>query len=167
MDTISKKYCLDSGVFIEGWNRYYSMDLCPEYWDVLDDLAKKNIIFAPIEVKREINKTEDDLSKWINERPYFFKDINIPVQNYLRDIMASHGRLVDSIKQRSIADPWVIAFAIAENAIVVTKEYPSGLDTRRIKIPDVCIALNVPWMSDFEFAKEVGIKFSASLSKIS
>lgn len=162
----NNKYCLDTGVFIEGWNRYYSMDLCPEYWSVLDNLAQKGIIFAPIEVKREINKTDDQLSKWINGRPYFFKEIDILVQNYLRIIMASHGRLVDSIKQRSIADPWVIAFAMAEKAIVVTKEIPSGIDTRRIKIPDVCIALNVPWINDFEFAKEVGIRFSAKLNVI-
>jgi len=159
-----KRYCLDTGVFIEGWNRYYSMELCPEYWAILDDLAKKDIIFAPIEVKREINKTDDELSKWINERPYFFQDINVPVQMNLRQIMASHGRLVDSIKQRSIADPWVIALAMAENAIVVTKETPSGLDTRRIKIPDVCMALGVQWMNDFRFAKEVGIRFAAKIS---
>jgi hypothetical protein len=79
--------------------------------------------------------------------------------------MASHGRLVDSIKQRSIADPWVIAFAIAEDAIVVTKETPSGENSRRIKIPDVCNALNLPWMNDFEFAREVGIRFIARLGE--
>lgn len=77
--------------------------------------------------------------------------------------MATHGRLVDSIKQRSIADPWVIAFAMSENAIVVTKEEPAGPDSRRVKIPDVCSSLNVPWMNDFEFAREVGIRFNAVL----
>jgi hypothetical protein len=25
-----KRYCLDANVFIQGWNDYYSMDLCPE-----------------------------------------------------------------------------------------------------------------------------------------
>lgn len=163
MGLFTKRYCLDTNVFIEGWNRYYSMDLCPEYWSILDELAKKGIIFAPIEVKREIEKTDDGLTNWISDKPYFFKDIDITVQTYLRKIMASHGRLVDSIKQRSIADPWVIAFAMAEDAIVVTKETPSGLDTRRIKIPDVCIALDVHWMNDFDFAKAIGIKFFAKL----
>ncbi len=158
-----KKYCLDTNVFIEGWNRYYSMDLSPEYWSILDDLAKQGRIFSPIEVKREIEKTDDGLYKWIKDRPYIFKDIDIEVQKHLRRIMASHGRLVDSIKQRSIADPWVIAFAIAENAIVVTKEEPAGSGSRRIKIPDVCDALNVLCINDFEFAKEVGIRFNAIL----
>ena len=158
-----QKYCLDTNVFIEAWNRYYSMELCPEYWDILDDLAKRGSIFAPIEVKREIQKADDGLSEWIKEKPYLFKEITLPVQEQLRFIMASHGRLVDSIKQRSIADPWVIAFALAEKAIVVTKEMPVGMDSRRIRIPDVCKAFHVPCMNDFQFAREIGIKFSAKL----
>jgi hypothetical protein len=33
-----------------------------------------------------------------------------------------HRNLVDNTKKRSLADPWVIAHAINENATVVTKE---------------------------------------------
>ena len=159
-----RRYCLDANVFIQGWNDYYSMDLCPEYWGILDRLAQENKIFAPIEVRKEIEKTDDNLAKWVKARPYFFRDITIEVQENLRKIMAAHSRLVDSIKQRSVADPWVIAFAMAENAVVVTKESPSASQTKRIKIPDVCRALNVPFMNDFEFAREAGIRFVARLN---
>ncbi len=158
-----KSYCLDANVFIQGWNDYYSMDLCPEYWDILDRLAQENKIFAPIEVRKEIERTDDNLAKWVKARPHFFREITVEVQGHLRKIMASHGRLVDSIKQRSVADPWVIAFAMAENAVVVTKEGASATPTKRIKIPDVCRALNVPFLNDFEFAREVGIRFAARL----
>ena len=157
-------YCLDTGVFIEGWNRYYSIDLCPQYWQVLDDLAKQGIIFSPVEVKREIFKTDDGLAEWIKHRDYIFKEITTEVQENLRNIMANHERLIDSIKQRSIADPWVIAHAMAEKATVVTKETPAGPLSKRIKIPDVCNALGVSWMNDFQFLREVGITFSAQLS---
>jgi hypothetical protein len=78
--------------------------------------------------------------------------------------MAAHSRLVDSIKQRSVADPWVIAFAMAEKAVVVTKESPSSAPTKRVKIPDVCRALDVPYLNDFDFAREVGIRFAARLT---
>lgn len=60
-----KKYCLDTNVFVEAWNRYYSMDLCPKYWSILDELAQEGKIFSPIEVKREIEKIDDGLSQWI------------------------------------------------------------------------------------------------------
>lgn len=142
------------------------MELCPEYWTILDSLARDGTIFSPIEVKREIEKTDDGLNNWIKDKPYFFKDINIEVQEHLRKIMASHGRLVDSIRQRSIADPWVIAFALAEDAIVVTKETPVGPNSKRVKIPDVCHALSVQWMNDFDFARKIGIRFSAQIKTI-
>jgi len=158
------KYCLDTNIYIEAWNKYYSNDLCPEYWEVLDDLAKKGIIFSPIEVKREIEKVDDGLRAWANQRPYLFRDIDEPVQLKLRDVMSSHGRLVDAIKQRSVADPWVVAFAMSEKATVVTKEEPAGISSKKIKIPDVCLALKLPWMNDFDFAKKVGIKFTAKIS---
>lgn len=158
-----KRYCLDTNVFIEGWNKYYSLELCPGYWNILDNLAQEDRVFSPVEVKREILKLDDGLSDWIKSRPYLFKDITLDVQKHLRQIMASHGRLVDSIRQRSIADPWVIAFAMTEGAVVVTKEMPVGPNSRRIKIPDVCHALNIPWMNDFEFAYEIGIRFDAQL----
>lgn len=156
-------YCLDTNVYIEGWNRYWSYDLCPEYWDILDKLAKEGTIFSPIEVRREIEKHDDGLWDWIKPRSYFFRDIDEPVQIELRSLMASHGRLVDSIKQRSVADPWVIAYAKKNGSIVVTKETPSGNDGRRIKIPDVCEALNIEWINDFELARRLGIRFKAAV----
>ncbi len=160
-----RRYCLDSNVFIEGWNKYYSRDLSPGYWDILDSLAKEGRVFAPIEVKHEILQHDDGLKEWIKPRPYIFKEITIPVQNNLRDIMATFPRLVDSIRQRSVADPWVIAFAISEQAVVVTKETPAGINSPRIKIPDVCNTLMIPWMDDFQFAREIGIRFEVQIDQ--
>jgi hypothetical protein len=157
------KYCLDTNIYIEAWNKYYSTDLCPEYWQILDKLASEGVIFSPVEVKREIEKVDDTLLAWVKDRPYLFQEIDIPVQEQLRLIMAKHSNLVDCIKQRSIADPWVIAFAMKEKATVVTKEEPAGYSAKRIKIPDVCRILKVSWMNDFDFAKKIGIKFSAKL----
>lgn len=159
----TRRYCLDTNVFIEGWNKYYSMDLSPGYWDILDTLAKENRLFAPIDVKHEIIKVDDNLTAWIKPRPYLFKEITDEVQAFLRQIMADHQRLVDSTKQRSEADPWVIAFAMAEKAVVVTKETPAGANSRRIKIPDVCNAYKIKWIDDFQLARELGIHFDAQL----
>ena len=157
-----KKYCLDTNVFIEAWNKYYSMSLSPRYWDLLDDLAKKGVIFCTQEVKVEIEKVDDKLSQWIKSRNHFFKDITEDVQLHLREVL-KFKRLVDSSKTRSIADPWVIAHAMAENAVVVTKEEPTPILAKRIKIPDVCKNLNVECINDFQFLNEIGIQFNPSL----
>jgi hypothetical protein len=58
-------YCIDANVLIQAWQKYYSPDLCPDYWDILNELGKQGRIFIPEEVKNEIvvadtsDKTED------------------------------------------------------------------------------------------------------------
>lgn len=160
-----KRYCLDTNILIESWNKHYSMDLCPDYWKILDDLAKKDIIFCTVEVKREIEKMDDGLFSWVSERPHFFRELTEEVFSNLRKIYENpaHWRLVDSTKFRSVADPWVIAHAMAEGAVVVTKEAFETNSTKRIKIPNVCEALGVPWIDEFGFIAEVGIRFNARL----
>jgi hypothetical protein len=75
-----------------------------------------------------------------------------------------HKNLVDNITGRSLADPWVIAHSLHENATVVTKEEKiTALNSKRIRIPNVCDNMGVRWMNDFQFIDELGIKFKCSL----
>ena len=158
-----QKYCLDTNVLIQAWNSYYSMELCPEYWEILDDLAQKGAVFCTQEVKREIDKIDDELKEWIKHRPYLFREIDEEVQHHLRDVLAKFQRLVDTAKDRSMADPWVIAHSLAENATVVTKEMPTPAGSKRITIPNVCREFDVRCINDFQFVTEIGIRFSARL----
>ena len=157
----NNKYCLDTNVLIQAWNTYYSMDLAPKYWDILDEMANKGIVFCTHEVKREIEKVDDELKKWTKQRDYLFRDITEDVQQHIRDVLKAFPRLVDTTKDRSMADPWVIAHALAEKATVVTKEMITPAGSKRIKIPDVCDTFSVRCINDFEFVREVGITFTA------
>jgi len=75
-----------------------------------------------------------------------------------------HNNLVNNVKNRSIADPWVIAHAMAEDATVVTKENMEARPSdKRIKIPNVCKNMGVPWLDDFGFIREIKIRFSCGL----
>jgi hypothetical protein len=74
-----------------------------------------------------------------------------------------HKYLVDNTKQRSLADPWVIAHAIKEKAIVVTKEEKvTALNSNRIKIPNVCDNMGIRWLNDFQLIEELNLKFSCT-----
>jgi predicted nucleic acid-binding protein len=163
-------YCLDANVLIEAWQKYYSPELCPDYWDFLIDLGKDNTIFIPEEVYKEIVRTEDDLSKWLKNSNIPIREISERVIACLRKIYATnpiHRNLVDNIKGRSLADPWVIAHAINEEATVVTKEAKiTALNSNRIKIPNVCDNMGVRCMNDFEFIAELGIKFTVANKSI-
>lgn len=63
-----------------------------------------------------------------------------------------------------MADPWLIAHAMDTIATVVTKEnIDSAMNSKRVKIPNVCKNMGVRCIDDFKFIKEIGVKFSAKL----
>lgn len=160
------KFCLDSNVLIEAWNGYYAPGFCKDYWKCLEELSDRGSIFVTEKVFREIEKRDDELFKWVKQqKELLVREISKDVESNLQRIYLSerNRRLIDSIKGRSIADPWVIAHAMAEKATVVTKENYESNPTKRIKIPNVCEEMGVPWMNDFEFIREVKIFFSAEL----
>lgn len=158
------KYCLDSNIFIEAWNKHYAPDLAPEYWEIIDELAKEGVVFATQEVKRELETVDDALSKWAAQRPHIFREINESVEGCLVAIFQSvkNRRLLQDGKGRSGGDPWVIAHAMAEGAIVVTKESYEENSPTKVRIPNVCENMDVEWIDEFEFLKRIGIKFTAA-----
>lgn len=167
MTNASNVYCLDANVLIQAWQKYYSPELCPEYWENLIELGNKEIIFIPNAVRDEIIRTEDDLSDWLKRSNIPIRQVTEPVTLALQHIYKAdpkHKFLVDNTRARSLADPWIIAHSIAEGATVVTKEEKvTQLNSKRIKIPNVCDNMNVRWLNDFEFLKEVGIRFSSRI----
>lgn len=161
----SKRYCLDANALIEPWNKYFTIVRCPEYWDILEDLGKKQTVFCPDQVKREIGKIDDGLKAWLNSRDFFFRQETEIVQQHVRTVLKEFPQLINVGASRSMADPWVIAHAMAEHAVVVSKEYlfRPGQKSSQIKIPDVCKHFNVTCINDFDFVDELGIKFKASI----
>lgn len=167
MRTMVNKYCLDANVLIQAWQKYYNPRFCPDYWNILIELGKRDKIFIPELVYEEIIRTEDDLTKWLKASKITIKKITEPVTICLQKIYAAdplHRNLVDNINGRSLADPWVIAHSIHENSIVVTKEEKIiALNSKRIRIPNVCDNMGVRWINDFQFIEELDIRFNCSL----
>lgn len=168
MSTKADKYCLDANVLIQAWQTYYNPKFCPDYWNILIELGKHDRIFIPELVYEEIIRTEDDLSKWLKGNKIPIEKISESVTICLQNIYAAdpeHKKLVDNIRSRSLADPWVIAHAMDKNATVVTKENKeTALNSRRIKIPNVCDNMGIKWINDFQFIDELHIKFRCSLT---
>jgi hypothetical protein len=165
---MAKIYCLDANVLIQAWQKYYSPKLCPTYWEILNDLGSKGRIFIAEEVFNEITRTEDELCEWLKASKIPVRNISENVTRCLQAIYAkdaSHTSLVDNTKSRSLADPWIIAHAMNENAIVVTKEEKiTASNSNKIRIPNVCENMGVTWINDFEFILELKIQFSCTLS---
>lgn len=160
-------YCLDANVLIEAWQKYFSPTICPSYWDVLNTLGIQKRIFIPQMVYDEVANTEDDLAHWLMASKIPVRKIDGPITAIIRqiyDFNPNHKFLVDNTKQRSLADPWVIAHAIHERACVVTKEHKMvAANPNKIKIPNVCDNMSVKWMNDFAFIKELNIRFACTI----
>ncbi len=169
MNQLKKIYCLDANVLIQAWQKYYSPNVCPSYWDVLNIFGNEGRIFLPEMVYEEIVRTEDDLSQWLKSSNIPIRKIDENVTDCLKSIYSTnpiHKFLVDNTKSRSLADPWVIAHAINERATVVTKEEKvTAINSKKIKIPNVCDNMNIEWMNDFQMVNELNIKFSCWIDK--
>jgi hypothetical protein len=164
MSVQQQTYCLDANVLIQAWQKYYSPKFCPSYWELLNELGRQKRIFIPQSVFEEITRTEDDLCKWLKESDILAHPVTEQVAECIKQIYAAnplHTQLVDNTRNRSLADPWVIAHAISEKACVVTKEEKiTAVNSPRIKIPNVCDNMKVRWINDFQFVGEVNIHFN-------
>lgn len=160
-------YCLDANVLIQAWEKYYSPKYCPSYWEVLDRLGAQGRLFIPNEVHKEIAKVEDELFEWLKKSHIIVRPVTGEVTKCLSDIYAkdpNHKFLVDNKRGRSLADPWVIAHAIQERAVVVSKEEKvTAANSKKITIPNVCENMGVRCITDFGMIEELGMKFTCAL----
>lgn len=168
--SVHQKYCLDANVLIQAWQKYYSPNFCPDYWDLLKELGSTDKIYIPKVVFEEIIRTEDDLSAWLKGSKIQIHEIKEPVTECLKKIYAAdpaHKLLVDNKRYRSLADPWVIAHALSDNSCVVTKEEKiTASNTDKIRIPNVCENMGVRCINDFQFIEEMNIKFNCFIPKL-
>ena len=167
MTTSPVTYCLDSNVLIQAWQKYYSPKICPDYWNILCELGKREKIFLAEEIRDEITKTDDELSDWLKSSGIPVHRTDSSVTDCWKHILEAnehHKFLVAESKGRSLGDPWVISHAIVVGAIVVTREeFVQTPRPSRIKIPNVCQNMGVPWVNDFQFIEALNIQFSCTL----
>ena len=151
-------YCIDTSAWLDGWVRDYPRDVFPSLWEKLDEYIAAGVLKCSEEVYVELQKKEDGLHDWLMERKTVFVTTDEEIQGIVAALLEKHPRLVDTIRGRSQADPFVIAVAEHLNAVVVTGEKPRGnLDVPRI--PDVCQARNIRCIDFLAMLRELGWKF--------
>ncbi|MFA6175380.1 MAG: DUF4411 family protein [Phycisphaerae bacterium] len=159
-----EKYILDANIFIEAKRRYYAFDLCPGFWDSLLYHNSKDKLESIDRVKNELSEG-DVLDTWKKEASgLFISTDSEPVATAYRNIMQwtqKQERFSDFAKKEFADDPdaWVVAYAKANNAIVVTHEKPAPMSTK-IKIPDVCKQFNVKYTDTFEMLRKLEVVFN-------
>jgi len=143
---------------MDGWLRFYPPDVFPTLWSKLDEAIAAGTIVSSEEVYVEVEKKADDLHDWIKDRKQMLVPLTEPIQRRASQLLTEYPRLVDTLRGRSMADPFVIATAMELGAIVVTGEVRTGkMDKPRI--PDVCGVKAISCISFLEMIRQLGLTF--------
>lgn len=127
------------------------------------DQNKKGIVFSIEKVGDEIAAGADELAVWAAQRgPTFFLKpdaATLPALGTVSNWTTSqnyHPAAVNTFLQ--VADYYLVAHALAHGYTVVTYEKPDN-STKRIKIPTVCIGLNIKCITPFEMLRYERARF--------
>lgn len=161
-------YLLDANTFIEAKNRYYSMAICPGYWQWILQ-SNQNAGVASIQfVKDELTNGNDDLAQWAKDHSHLFipNDDELTQQSYIQ--VVQYVMSLQGIKTGAQdeflrgADPWLIAKAIVTRATIVTHEKLDRNIKRKILIPNVCENFGVKYIDTFDLLHDLEAKFVMS-----
>jgi len=150
-------HCIDTSGWLDGWTRHYPRDVFPGVWDAIEEKVETGEIISSEEVYVELAKQDDDLHEWIKGRKQMLVAPEKPIQEIVAELLGKYPRLVDTLKNRSQADPFVIATAMFRKATVVTGEL-HGTPTRP-RIPDVCDAEGVRCINFLQMLRKLGLTF--------
>lgn len=163
-------YCIDTSSLIEMKDRY-PIDVFVDLLPKMESLIQHGRLIAPIEVKREIERGDDELKRWIKGKKKIFVKPDRRQIEKVKEILKDYPSLAKSGEvAASNADPWLIALAIVRNEeeqeklfsdikyIVVTEESQSAQN----RIPAVCRNYNIECINLLEFFRRVGWKFKIS-----
>ena len=156
-------YLLDANVFMQAKNLHYGFDFCPAFWEWVIAGYEAGKVFSIEKVGDDIQAVEDELSAWAEALdPGFFLRPDTSVFPALGDV-AQWSRsqryepaAVGTFLQ--VSDYYLVAQAKAGDHVVVTHEVFSD-STRKIKIPNACIGLDIRCMTPFEMLRRERARF--------
>jgi hypothetical protein len=151
-------YSIDTSAILHAWRRSYPPEVFPALWEKLNELVDRGELLASQEVLFELERKDDDVYRWARERRRMFVPTDEDVQRVVQDILRDYPGLVDPKRERSGADPFVVAVARVKGCTVVTNERPTTSPTR-VKIPTVCQALGIRCLDLLQFIREKGWVF--------
>jgi hypothetical protein len=151
-------YCVDTSAWLDGWQRHYPVDVFPTLWIKIASLIESREIISSEEVYIELGRKADDLHDWIKLRKEMLVPLDEAIQIRASTLLSEFPKLVDTLRGRSNADPFVIATAMERNAVVVTGEVLSR-KFEKPKIPDVCQLKNIRCISFLQMIREMKLTF--------
>lgn len=152
-------YIIDLSSLKELHDRY-PKNLFPTIWQHVTTLIQGGQLFSHLEVLREIRNTiyqKDKLLLWSNKNKKIFSGIDDCQISRMPSIKTkfNHDYWNNNMNRPAPwADPYLIAMAICEKAIIVTQEHK----TKANRIPPTADQFNIRSLNLLEFFQELKIK---------
>ena len=148
-------YVIDACALIDAARNYnMSKKSFSHIWADLDDLIQNGELISSTEIMDELK--DDDLKAWAKQHKECFLPLTRDVQAKTTEVLTQFPTL---IKIRSTgnsnADPFLIATAALQGGTIVTNERLGDSKTKDYKIPNVCQALNIPYMNLHTFLDHI------------
>lgn len=156
-------YLLDTNILIRSKNEM-PMDIWLTFWNRMQGMMQAGLVFSSTKVKEEIDKGADELTLWMGEHApkkfYLPLDKEI-VEQYVKVQAWAMASPVykDAAKWEfaRVADAYLVATAAAKGMTVVTYETSDPMCKKRVKIPDACNALAVPFCDLNLMLRDLGV----------
>ncbi|MFT7765767.1 DUF4411 family protein [Clavibacter tessellarius] len=161
-------YLLDANIFIQSNQAHYGLDFVPAFWDWLDQSYDDGLVISIQPVHLELNAIKDALSAWATARPNFFVPMDASCGPSLKALAqwTNSGHFTAAAAAVTgflgVADYQLVAYAHAHKLTVVTMEKSEPLRKNRVKIPEACNALSVPWVNPFTMLRSENASFVLS-----
>ncbi len=150
-------YLLDANVFIQAKNLHYGFEFCPAFWDWLIVAHRRGLVHSIEKVGDELSAGGDALAEWAEAlgSAFFLRPDRRVAQSFPVVSAWIAGNGYSPAAQNTflqVADYWLVSHAHAHGLVVVTHERAAPTPNR-IKIPNVCVGLDVKCMTPFEMLR--------------
>ncbi len=158
------RYLIDANCLIEAKNRWYGFDICPAFWQWIENQNEAGVIYSIDKIKTELVAGRDELAQWAQAKGQGFF---LPTDN---DVAVAYTQIVAwaqtaNFKPQAIqdfmgvADGWLVAHAMVHQFTVVTHEKLDINQTTRIKIPRICNQHAIDCIDLFELLRQTQARF--------
>lgn len=156
-------YLLDANVFIQAKNLHYGFDFCPAFWEWIVQQNTEGRVYSIEKVGDELSAGQDELANWASLQgdAFFLKPDqellkSMPIVSSWVNRQQYQAAAVNTFFQ--VADYWLVAHALAHKSTVVTNEVASN-GTTKVKIPNVCVGVQVKCMTPYEMLRRERARF--------
>ena len=160
-------YALDANVMIQAKDAHYRFSFCPAFWEFLVTAGTEGKLLSIDKVLGELATGGDALAHYAGSRlgREFFRDSGEA------QVAAEFARLTAWVMGQAQfypaaktefangVDGWLIAYARVHRCTLVTHEVHAPEVRRKVPIPNVCLAFNVPYCNTFEMLDVLQPKF--------